>query len=85
MKILLVEDDAAAAQILKETLEIKQYSVDCAADGETAWELAEAFFLNAIAKRKLYPAYRSRSYHIEHPNMFLAISSLIFFSTGYPK
>ncbi|KYC41846.1 transcriptional regulator [Scytonema hofmannii PCC 7110] len=48
MKILLVEDDAAAAQILKETLESKQYSVDCAADGETAWELAEAFAYNLI-------------------------------------
>lgn len=43
MKILLVEEDITATQMLKESLEMKQYSVDCAADSATAWELAEAF------------------------------------------
>ncbi|GAB1544482.1 hypothetical protein NUACC21_71580 [Scytonema sp. NUACC21] len=55
MKILLVDDDAPAAQMLKKSLEIKQYSVDCAADGETAWELVEAFAYNLILLDVMLP------------------------------
>ncbi|MUG96046.1 response regulator [Scytonema sp. UIC 10036] len=55
MKILLVEDDAVAAQMLKEHLEMKQCLVDYATDGEAAWELAEAFAYNLILLNVVLP------------------------------
>jgi DNA-binding response OmpR family regulator len=43
MRILLVEDDQRIAVALQETLEDCQYKVDLALDGETGWELLQAF------------------------------------------
>lgn len=43
MKILIVEDDERIASALREALAIHNFIVNVAANGQTAWELAEAF------------------------------------------
>jgi PAS domain S-box-containing protein len=43
MKILVVEDDELTAEALVATLSNQNYTVEIAPDGETGWELAEAF------------------------------------------
>lgn len=43
MKILVVEDDSAVAQIIQDLLSLCHYAVDIAANGEAGLEMAEAF------------------------------------------
>lgn len=42
MRILVVEDDDSVARFLQQTLVEAGYSVESAADGETAWQLAQS-------------------------------------------
>ncbi|WP_263971710.1 response regulator transcription factor [Leptolyngbya ohadii] len=48
MKILVVEDDGLTAEALTATLSDQNYTVEVAPDGETGWELAEAFAYDLI-------------------------------------
>jgi DNA-binding response OmpR family regulator len=48
MKILLVEDDQAAAEVLKNILTLQHYTVDLADDGETGLSLAEMFAYDLV-------------------------------------
>ncbi|MGI2907279.1 response regulator [Tolypothrix sp. VBCCA 56010] len=48
MKILLVEDDRAAAEVLKNILTHQHYTVDLADDGETGLSFAEMFAYDLI-------------------------------------
>jgi DNA-binding response OmpR family regulator len=43
MRILLVEDDASIVEVVTAILDAQNYIVDIASDGESGWELAEAF------------------------------------------
>lgn len=43
VKVLLVEDDRALAEVVHQALTRQHYQVDLAADGREGWELAEAF------------------------------------------
>jgi diguanylate cyclase (GGDEF)-like protein len=48
MKILLVEDDDGAAEVLKNTLTSQHYLVDLAMDGQAGLSLAEAFAYDLV-------------------------------------
>lgn len=48
MRILLVEDDEAIAQVLVSTLKNQNYLVDVATDGEEGWELVEGCVYDLI-------------------------------------
>lgn len=48
MRILLIEDDDLIVESLTKALTEQHYVVDVATDGETGWELAEAFVYNLI-------------------------------------
>ncbi len=48
MKFLLVEDDFAFAESVKQLLETQYYSVDLAADGDMSLEMADAFSYDLI-------------------------------------
>ncbi|WP_026079509.1 response regulator [Spirulina subsalsa] len=55
MRILLIEDDETLAQLLTETLISNYYLVDHATDGQTGWDLAEAFEYDLILLDFLVP------------------------------
>ncbi|GAX42474.1 multi-component transcriptional regulator [Tolypothrix sp. NIES-4075] len=55
MKILLVEDDQAAAEVLKNILTHQHYTVDLAADGETGLSLAEMFAYDLVLLDVMLP------------------------------
>ncbi|NJK52567.1 MAG: response regulator [Acaryochloris sp. RU_4_1] len=48
MKILIVEDDAGAAEILQKALTAQQYLVELASDGQAGWDLTEVFAYDLI-------------------------------------
>jgi DNA-binding response OmpR family regulator len=48
MKILIVEDDEGAAEILQQALTAQQYVVERSANGQKGWELTEAFDYDLI-------------------------------------
>lgn len=48
MRILIVEDDVQLSEVLTEALSRRQYVVDVARDGATAWNLVEAIAYNLI-------------------------------------
>ena len=48
MKILVIEDDELTAAALVATLTNQNYTVETASDGETGWELTEAFTYDLI-------------------------------------
>ncbi|WP_414620463.1 response regulator [Calothrix sp. CCY 0018] len=48
MKILVVEDDELVAQALSAVLTHQNYAVEVASDGETGWELVQAFDYDLI-------------------------------------
>jgi DNA-binding response OmpR family regulator len=48
MKILIVEDDEGAAEILQKALTAQQYLVELSANGQEGWELTEAFDYDLI-------------------------------------
>ena len=48
MKILIVEDDKLIAQTLTDILRNRNYVLDCAADGELAWEFVETYDYDLI-------------------------------------
>ncbi len=48
MRILLVEDDEIAAELLRKDLTHQHYFVDVASDGQAGWELADAFEYDLI-------------------------------------
>ncbi|MDX2240255.1 MAG: PAS domain S-box protein [Leptolyngbyaceae cyanobacterium bins.302] len=55
MKILVVEDDPVIAQTLRILLSSYSYAVDVAADGETGWEMAEAYEYDLIVLDVILP------------------------------
>ncbi|MGC9524144.1 MAG: response regulator [Limnospira sp.] len=55
MKVLLVEDDDSLAEIVAEALTSQHYLVDRAPEGQTGWELAEAFTYDLILLDVLLP------------------------------
>ncbi|GAB1544483.1 response regulator [Scytonema sp. NUACC21] len=55
MRILLVEDDESLADALKNTLIKQHYLVDVASDGQSGWELAEAFAYDLILLDLMLP------------------------------
>lgn len=55
MKILLIEDDAAIAELLRQSLTAQHYLVEIAADGQEGWDLAEAFEYDLILLDLLLP------------------------------
>jgi DNA-binding response OmpR family regulator len=55
VKILLVEDDEIVAQVLQEALTGQHYLVDLATDGQTGWELAEAYEYDLILLDLMLP------------------------------
>lgn len=55
MKILLVEDDEPIAEMLRTALTAQHYIVECASDGQTGWELAEAFEYDLILLDLMLP------------------------------
>ena len=55
MKILLVEDDEGAAEVLKNTLTSQHYLVDLAMDGQTGLSFAEAFSYDLVLLDVMLP------------------------------
>ena len=55
MKILLVEDDPSIADLLNQALTNQHYLVDVATDGQTGWELADAFDYELIVLDLVLP------------------------------
>jgi DNA-binding response OmpR family regulator/HPt (histidine-containing phosphotransfer) domain-containing protein len=55
MRILLVEDDAPLAALLRHKLVEQQYVVDIAADGQEGWEMAEAIAYDLIVLDVMLP------------------------------
>lgn len=55
MRILLVEDDENLAQVLQKALTSQHYLVDFADDGQSGWELAEAFAYDLIMLDLMLP------------------------------
>lgn len=55
MKILLVEDDEGAAEVLKNTLTSQHYLVDLAMDGQTGLSFAEAFAYDLVLLDVMLP------------------------------
>ncbi len=43
MRILLVEDEKKVADIIVRGLKAERYAVDVCHDGQSAWEMAEAY------------------------------------------
>ncbi|MBD2034877.1 response regulator [Leptolyngbya sp. FACHB-321] len=55
MKVLLIEDDAAIAELLRQSLTAQHYLVEVAADGQEGWDLAEAFAYDLILLDLMLP------------------------------
>ncbi|MBD1835712.1 response regulator [Cyanobacteria bacterium FACHB-472] len=55
MKVLLIEDDEAIAQLLRQSLMAQHYLVEVAADGQAGWDLAEAFEYDLILLDLMLP------------------------------
>lgn len=55
MKILLVEDDEVAAEVLRKALAAQHYLVDRAIDGQEGWDLADAFEYDLILLDLMLP------------------------------
>jgi DNA-binding response OmpR family regulator/HPt (histidine-containing phosphotransfer) domain-containing protein len=55
MKVLLIEDDEAIAEQLKQVLTTQHYLVEVAADGQIGWDLAEAFEYDLILLDLMLP------------------------------
>ncbi len=55
MKLLLVEDDNRIAAPLAEALSDQRYAVDLATDGQTGWEMIEAFAYDLILLDLMLP------------------------------
>lgn len=55
MKILVVEDDPTIAHTLQLLLSTYNYAVDIAADGETGWQMAEAYKYDLILLDVILP------------------------------
>jgi DNA-binding response OmpR family regulator len=55
VRILLVEDDEIAAELLRKDLTRQHYFVDVAPDGQAGWELADAFEYDVIVLDFMLP------------------------------
>lgn len=55
MKVLLIEDDEAIANLLQQALVAQHYLVEIAADGQMGWDLAEAFEYDLILLNLMLP------------------------------
>jgi two-component system OmpR family response regulator len=55
MKILLVEDDAWIAETLLEALTDQHYAVDVAIDGESGWDMLQAFTYDLVILDLMLP------------------------------
>lgn len=78
MKILLVEDDECIAKTLEKVLDKQNYVVDVAKDGQSGWELVEAFTYDLIVLDIILPklnginfCQRLRAHNYQTPVMLL--------------
>ncbi len=78
MKILLVEDDEAIAQMLSDVLAEQHHTLDVASDGQRGWELAETFTYDLIVLDVVLPnldgislCRRLRSHRLTMPILLL--------------
>ncbi|MBD3884987.1 response regulator [Phormidium tenue FACHB-886] len=55
MRVLLIEDDKAIAELLRQSLTAQHYLVEVAADGQAGWDLAEAFEYDLILLDLILP------------------------------
>jgi DNA-binding response OmpR family regulator/HPt (histidine-containing phosphotransfer) domain-containing protein len=55
MRVLLIEDDEAIAELLRQSLTAKHYLVEVAADGQAGWDLAETFEYDLILLDLMLP------------------------------
>lgn len=55
MRVLLIEDDEAIAELLRQTLTAQHYLVEVAADGQAGWDLAETFEYDLILLDLMLP------------------------------
>jgi DNA-binding response OmpR family regulator len=55
MKVLLIEDDAAIAELLRQSLTAQHYLVEVATDGQVGWDLVEVFEYDLILLDLLLP------------------------------
>jgi DNA-binding response OmpR family regulator/HPt (histidine-containing phosphotransfer) domain-containing protein len=55
MKVLLIEDDEAIAELLRQSLTAQHYLVEVATDGQAGWDLAEAFEYDLILLDLMLP------------------------------
>ncbi|MBD1870669.1 response regulator [Cyanobacteria bacterium FACHB-471] len=55
MRVLLIEDDQAIAELLRQSLTAQHYLVEVAADGQTGWDLAETFEYDLILLDLMLP------------------------------
>ncbi len=55
MRILLVEDEKKLADVVARVLKAERYAVDVARDGQTGWEMAEAYDYDAVILDLMLP------------------------------
>lgn len=55
MRVLLIEDDQAIAELLRQSLTAQNYLVEIAADGQAGWDLAETFEYDLILLDLMLP------------------------------
>jgi heavy metal response regulator len=55
MRILLVEDEKKLADVVARGLKAERYAVDVARDGQTGWEMAEAYDYDAVILDLMLP------------------------------
>jgi DNA-binding response OmpR family regulator/HPt (histidine-containing phosphotransfer) domain-containing protein len=55
MRVLLIEDDRAIAELLRQSLTAQHYLVEVAADGQAGWDLAETFEYDLILLDLMLP------------------------------
>src|SRR3984893_19048488 len=56
MRMLLVEDEENGCELVARALRAERYAVDVAGDGQSGWELAEAYDYDLIILDVMLPA-----------------------------
>src|SRR5665213_3653457 len=55
MRILIVEDEKKLRELIERALKAERYAVDCAGDGSSGWQLAEAYDYDLIILDLMLP------------------------------